>query len=342
MARRHDIDRVPLVFRAEPPLMRRLREQLHLATDLDVLRHFGADSIQVAPVFRPEAKQPPDKNGHFTDIFGNRFQSIKNGDLESYSVLEPVLAGATAMEDLQRVRWPGPEILDLEAGVRKAREARESGLAVYGGIWATVFTGARSLLGEEHFLMSMIENPELVTAVVDRLATSYMEMNRAYLEACRGLIDVCYFGSDLGTQRSMFISPDMCRQFLFPAIGKIVRQAKDFGLPVMYHTCGAVADVIDDLIACGVDALDPVQVSATGMEPSQLARFKGRIAFHGAISTQTTLPFAPPDEVRLAVHHTISTLVPAGLIAGPDQEMIGQIPFPAIEAMCHAIRDYRL
>src|ERR1035437_9520370 len=88
MARRHDIDRVPLVFRAEPPLMCRLREQLHLASDLEVLRHFGADSIQIAPVFRPEAKRLPDKNGHFTDIFGNRYQSIKNGDLESYSVLQ--------------------------------------------------------------------------------------------------------------------------------------------------------------------------------------------------------------------------------------------------------------
>ena len=74
IARNPDIDRIPLIFRAEPPLMRRLREQLNLATDLDVLRHFDADSIQVGPVFLPSAKKPPDAQGRFTDILGARWR----------------------------------------------------------------------------------------------------------------------------------------------------------------------------------------------------------------------------------------------------------------------------
>ncbi len=321
--------------------MRHLREELHLANDLAVSRHFGADSIQVGVAFRADATQPADEQGRFTDLFGNRFQSIKEGELESYAVIEPVLAGASGVEDVKRARWPGANVLDIEQCVTRAREAHESGLAVYGGIWASIFTTSRNLMGEENFLLATIDKPELVASVIDRLTEAYLEMNRAYLEATRGLIDVYYFGSDLGTQRSMFVSPDMCRQFIIPAIARIAQQAKEFDLPVMYHTCGAVVDIIDDLIACGIDALDPVQVGALGMDPARLAAsFKGRIAFHGAISTQTTLPNDSPEEVRRIVHQTMRTLGPAGLVIGPDQDMIGQIPLANIQAMCQAIRDF--
>jgi uroporphyrinogen decarboxylase len=339
--RRADIDRVPSLFRAEEPLMRRLREQLNLPDNLAVFRHFHADSIQVAPAFKPGAKQPPDKDGYFTDLLGNRYRSIRNGDMESYAVVEPVLADATSPDDIHRVKWPGPDVLDLGACVHAAREAHDTGLAVYGGIWATLFTGARNLMGEEPFLLAMVENPNLITAIVERLTQSYLDMNAAYLHATRGLIDVYYFGSDLGTQRSMFISPDMTRQFIIPGIAKLTVQAKSLGLPVMYHTCGAVNDIIPDLIRAGVDVLDPVQVSATGMSPDQLAaQFKGKIAFHGAISTQTTLPNGSPDDIKAAVHHTLQTLGPAGIIAGPDQEMIGDIPLASLEAMSEAIRAF--
>jgi uroporphyrinogen decarboxylase len=343
IARRTDIDRMPLVFRAEPPLMQRLRAELVVEDDEAVYRHFGADSIQVGVAFHPDPRRSPDKEGKFTDLFGNRFQAVKDGDLESYSVIEPVLANAASPDDLKRVNWPGADALALEECVRKATSAHNTGLAVYGGIWASVFTTSRNLMGEEDFLLATIENPALVAAVIDRLTQSYLEMNRAYLSATRGLIDVYYFGSDLGTQRSMFISPEMCRQFIIPAIGRLARQAKEFGLPVMYHTCGSVAGIVDDLIACGVDVLDPVQVSALGMEPAGLAeRFKGRIAFHGGISTQTTLPNGTREEVREIVHRTIRALGPTGYIAGPDQEMIGQVPLVNIEAMCQAVRDFAL
>ena len=332
---------MPLIFRAEPLLMRHLREELQLENDLAVSRHFGADSIQVGVAFRDDARQKPDEQGLFTDLFGNRFRSIKEGELESYAVIEPVLASATCVDDLKRVRWPGANVLDLPQCVTKAKEAHDTGLGVYGGIWASIFTTSRNLMGEENFLLATIENPELVAAVIDRLTEAYLEMNRVYLEATRGLIDVYYFGSDLGTQRSMFMSPDMCRQFLMPAIARIAQQAKGFHLPVMYHTCGAVAGIIEDLIGCGVDVLDPVQVGALGMDPVQLAAdFKGRIAFHGAISTQTTLPNDAPEEVRRIVQQTIRALGPAGLVVGPDQDMIGQIPLANIEAMCQAVRDF--
>ncbi|MCL2639675.1 MAG: hypothetical protein FWD53_02405 [Phycisphaerales bacterium] len=341
IARNPDIDRIPIIFRAEPQLMQQLRSQLHLDSDLAVLRHFHADSIQVGACFTSTAKPPPASDGSFTDLFGNRYQTIKEGDLESYHCTAPILADATSPTDLTKVRWPDASVLDIPACIAKAKEARNANLATYGGIWASIFTASRSIMGEENFLLATIDNPDLISALINRLTQSYLEMNHAYLTATRGLIDVYYFGSDLGTQRSMFLSPAMIRQFIIPAIAKLAQQAKhEFNLPVMYHTCGAIHPIIDDLINAGIDVLDPVQVSAEGMSPPELLPFKNRITFHGGISTQTTLPHATPEEVHQITHQTLLTLGPTAIIAGPDQDMIGQIPLANIQAMCSAIRNF--
>jgi uroporphyrinogen decarboxylase len=107
----------------------------------------------------------------------------------------------------------------------------------------------------------------------------------------------------------------------------------------MFHTCGAVSEIIPDLIECGIDVLDPVQASAAGMAPESLAaRFRGRIAFHGGISTQTLLPHGTPGAVRAEVRRTIAALGPTGYICGPDQWMMADIPVENMMAMYEAVR----
>ncbi|HUU53570.1 MAG TPA: uroporphyrinogen decarboxylase family protein, partial [Armatimonadota bacterium] len=150
-------------------------------------------------------------------------------------------------------------------------------------------------------------------------------------------------GSDFGTQRSLFISPEAFRQFFLPHLARLTEHARGFGLKVMYHTCGAVADLIPDFIACGIGVLDPVQVSAAAMAPETLAaRFRGRIAFHGGISTQTLLPRATPAEVRSVTTETIRALGPTGYIAGPDQWLLPDTPIENMLAMYEAVRDYKV
>jgi len=141
----------------------------------------------------------------------------------------------------------------------------------------------------------------------------------------------------------MFVSPAMFRRVFKPHLARLASQAKGFGLKVMFHTCGAISPIIPDLVECGIDVLDPVQVSARSMDPASLdARHKGTIAFHGGISTQTTLPFGTPEQVRQEVESTIATLGPLGYISGPDQHMIGDVPFENIVAMYEAICAYQL
>ena len=109
----------------------------------------------------------------------------------------------------------------------------------------------------------------------------------------------------------------------------------EFRRQVHGHSCGAIRAFIPDLIAMGVDVLDPIQVTAAGMEPAALKRdFGARIAFHGGISTQTTLPFGSPSDVRAAVADRIATLgAGGGYILASSHDISADTPPENIVAM---------
>ena len=304
-----ETDRVPFFFRAERLLAERLARELNLPGAEAVPLFFETDIVQVFPVYKT----------------GNLRVAMPEGELPP----------------LEKIGWPDASVLDAEVGKAAILAARETGTAVCGGVWASVFTQARHLLGEETFLVALYEEPEYIRAFLARLTESYLDVNRVYLEKCAKYLDLFYFGSDFGTQRCLFISPAHFREFFKPCLARLVKQAKDFGLPVMYHTCGNVSDIVGDLAEIGVDILDPVQVSANGMTPEELRRFKGKIGFCGGVSTQDVLPFGSPEDVRRAFRRLVQTLGPEGLIAAPDQDMIGDVPTENVAALFDpALRGY--
>ena len=306
-----DVDRIPCFFAAEEEVRQRLMDAFGLDSALAIARHFDADTIQVS----------------------------------IYSVFTalPDLTALETVDDVEALAWPGAEVLDVAAVARQLEDARATGLAVLGGVWSSVFTWARAKMGETKFLMAMMEQPDLVARVVERETESFLAMNEALFSAAADFVDVFFFGSDFGTQKSLYISREHFRRFFRPNLQRLAQHAKGFGLKVMFHTCGAVSDLIPDLIECGINVLDPVQVSAHAMEPALLAaRFKGKIAFHGGVSSQTTLPHGTPEQVRAEVTRTIEALGPSGYIAGPDQTMIGDTPVENIAAMYEAIHAYRV
>jgi uroporphyrinogen decarboxylase len=337
-----EVDRVPLFFRADAAVNGRIRRHYGLKTDDEIPHFFGTDAVHVPLARNPKYASVPDSDGYSYDVFGNKLQTSGHGAATTSAVVQPVLPEGSTLDDVLALRLPA-DFLDVDASRKAVLRARESGLAVYGGAWATLFTAARAMMGEEHFLLSTIADPELVAAVIERLLEFYLSINEQFFAACSEHVDVFYFGSDFGTQASMFISPAMFAQYFKPAFTRLIAQAHQHKLKVMYHTCGAVGDLIPHLIECGVEVLDPVQVSATGMQPQALAgRFKGQIAFHGGISTQTTLPFGTPEAVRDETLSTIRLLGPRKLIVAPDQEIIGDVPVENIAAMFEAAKSCRL
>jgi uroporphyrinogen decarboxylase len=212
-------------------------------------------------------------------------------------------------EDLAFFKWPEPEkYIDPEECRRLVDQAPED-KTVLGVLWSTHFQNTCASFGMETALVNMIANPELVEAVDKKIVDFFLRANEVFYKACcdpagpgRGTgrrLHAVLIGDDVGTQRGLLISPDLIRHFVMPGCRALVEQAHGYGLKVIYHSCGSVADAIPDMIEAGVDAIHPIQALAAGMEPENLrSRYGDKVSFCGGVYTQQLLINGTPDDVN--------------------------------------------
>ena len=161
-------------------------------------------------------------------------------------------------------------------------------------------------------------------------------------EAANGKIDILLTGDDFGAQNGPLISPDSWTQFIEQGFAAYIALAKAHDIRVMHHTCGSVLPLIPKMIRCGLDVLQSLQPEAAGMEPAQLkADYGGRLAFHGGISIQNTLPFGTPGDVRGNVRRVIQALAPGGgYILCTSHNIQADTPIENLQALLDAYAEF--
>jgi uroporphyrinogen decarboxylase len=254
-------------------------------------------------------------------------------------------------EDLAFFKWPEPEkYIDPEECRALVEQAPED-KAVLGAFWSTHFQNTCASFGMETALMNMISNPELVEAVDKKIVDFFVRANEVFLKAvfCRPgggkgrRLHAILIGDDVGTQRGLLVSPDLIRRFVIPGCRALVEQAHSYGVKVIYHSCGSVADAIPDMIEAGVDAVHPIQALAAGMDPENLrSRYGDRVSFCGGVDTQHLLVRGAPEDVKNKIRE-LRKLFPTGLIISPSHEAIqDDVPPKNIRALFEeAARIYR-
>jgi len=162
------------------------------------------------------------------------------------------------------------------------------------------------------------------------------------LIAAQGCIDLFRIGDDVGTQRGPLISPAMFREFIAPRLRLLVDLAHSHDTRVMFHSCGSITAFIDALIEIGVDILDPLQVSAANMDPTQIkGEYGSRICLHGSIDTQYVLPQGSPQEVAENVKRMIDILGSGGgFILAPCHVLQTDVPSENVCAMYETGHEY--
>jgi uroporphyrinogen-III decarboxylase len=151
----------------------------------------------------------------------------------------------------------------------------------------------------------LAERPDYIREIFEIQFATVFENLKLYRQAVGDKIDVLVVsGTDFGAQRGPLISPRMYRDLFKPFHKKIndwVHQ--NTGWKTFYHSCGSMAAFLDDFVEAGVDILNPVQCSASGMEAGALkAKYGGQLVFWGGgVNTQQTLPFGTPEQVRAEV-----------------------------------------
>ena len=330
-------DRLPVDMWAMPPITDNLRRHFDVHHDEDVRWSLGIDLRSVWPIY----VGPPleiFEEGSYADWWGIRKKMI--GPFEE--VVEPPLAGAQSPADVELHPWPDPDWFDYE-GMRPICEALSQYALVIrdpGPNATCVLRLAMFLRGTEQFMMDLVMNPELAGAIITQVEGFYLEFDRRIFENVGDLTDLYFIADDVGVQAGLMISPRMFRDFVKPSLGRLIAQGKAYGQKIMYHTCGAVRDLIPDFIEMGVDVLNPIQPSAAHMDPEGLKRDFGRdLCFHGALDIQTVLSSGTPDQVRAEVERLCEVLGPGGgFILAPTNNIMPETPVDNILALYDAAK----
>jgi uroporphyrinogen decarboxylase len=235
---------------------------------------------------------------------------------------------------------PGP--IDAEALADGARRLRaKTDRAIIGLFGGNLFEVGQFLYRNDQFMMLLAGEPRHAHRFLDKLVEIHLTNLERFLAAVGEYIDIILFGDDLGMQTGPMMSPRMYREFFMPRHKLLWNRAKELAdVKVMLHCCGGVRELMPDLIEAGVDAINPVQISCSGMNASELkAEFGKETAFWGGgCDTQDVLPNGTPQQVAEHVGQQVRMLRPGGgFVFQQVHNILANVPLENIEAMFDAV-----
>lgn len=314
-------DRVPRNFWAEPPTWNRLFDYVGHWSRERLLNDCGIDIRVLETVAPPEKEVAP---GIFQNYWGERYVYRHT----PWGVIREDMAGALSeaknFDELVEFHWSSPDNFDYSHLAEQCRQWDDRAL-LYG--FADIWQRPMLVRGMQNMFVDMIEHPDWVHFLCRTFTDFYKEDYIRAAEATRGRIDIFRVISDLGCQRGPLLSVKMFREFVAPYIKEMCDCIHSLGAKVLYHSCGNIRPFISELIALGVDVLDPIQ-PVPGMEPETLkAEFGERLCFHGGIDMQHLLPSGSTEDVAAASRHYQETLgANGGYILAPAHLFQPDVP----------------
>ena len=250
-----------------------------------------------------------------TDEFGVRWSMPLDQPLYMDITHHP-LADAE-IDDLADYPFPKGDDPSRFEGLRDRALAmkNETPYAVVSGIAGVVYEICWYMRGLEQWFIDMMTQPEFCEALLDRTLEFWLDWFRVFLSEVGDLVDVIMIGDDLAGQTGPLFRPDFYRRVIKPRQKRLVQSIRPrTKAKIWYHTCGSCTEYIPDLLDNGIDVLNPVQISAEAMDPTELkARFGDRLSFWGgSIDAQHVLPTASPEEVRRHVRRNLEIFKPGG------------------------------
>ena len=208
--------------------------------------------------------------------------------------------------------------------------------------WFSLFWTACGVFGMEEALIRTETEPDVFEAFIRKRHAFSMDVVSRMLDAAQGYSDICYLGDDYAGNDSLVMRPDTWRRLIKPYLKEEVELIHSAGMYSILHSCGAIREIIPDLIEIGVNALLVFQTSARGMDAESIARdFGGKIVFYGGVDCMHLLTFGSPDDVRAEVRSNVDHFSKCGgYIVANSHHGIGNMKPENMLAMYEAARGY--
>ncbi len=198
----------------------------------------------------------------------------------------------------------------------------------------SLYERAWTMRGMEDLMMDFIEHPDFVHELLNTIADYNIAQIR---EAVKYDIDAVYFGDDWGQQRGLQMGPKTWREFIYPVIRRMYGEVREAGKYVTIHSCGDVDELFDDLIEIGLNCFNPFQPEVMDVDVL-MARYRGRLSFHGGLSTQKILPYGSVDDVRTETRYLLDLGKEGGYIFAPAHSVEGDVPLENMLAFIEEVK----
>ncbi len=350
---RREPDRVPVYVTVVSDVAERLaqvtgiRRQTYDAflsnriSHAEILTALGNDVVGIGATAPISSPTKLNADGSRVDEWGFVYRPVANQFGVYNEIVGRPLSGITSARRLASYRFPDPAAPGRFDVAKDHVRRFGHDYAILGVIECTVFEMAWNLVGLEQFLMDMAEGRDYVEPLLDAITDFSIGVG---LELIRLGADVMLTGDDLGTDRGPLLSLSMWRRYLKPRLKRVFdsfRAARP-GVILAYHCCGSATAFIDELIEIGMDVLNPIQVTAYGMDPVALKqRYGQRIAFCGAIDQRHVLPSGSPESVAAEVKRRIREMGRGGgYLLAPTHDIQADTPVANILAVFQAAREW--
>jgi uroporphyrinogen decarboxylase len=301
------------------------RPILSLADEIEFWYRAGYDYVKLQPGvdFTSGASRPPDKVTHSPEGI-----LLRNWAEERSGVI-------TTAEELRQYRFPRPEQFDYSL-FDLAPSLLPPGMGIIGQ-YGDIFTLTWEMMGFESFSLALFENPALVDKLNATIGSLVLPMFEYFAQS--EAVDVLWYSDDIAYTEGLMVSPEVLHRYFFPWLKRIGDLARASGKPLIYHSDGVLYSVFDEIIACGVDAIHPLEPKAMALGEVK-RRYGDRLCLIGHVDVDL-LARGTPEEVRSQVRQNIEIAGQnGGYIVGSGNSIPEYVRLENYRAMLEAAREF--
>lgn len=209
--------------------------------------------------------------------------------------------------------------------------------AIVANYSSLIFEPGQWLYRNDEYFMKLLTDKNEIHRLNEKLVEIHVGRLDRFLDQVGPYVDVIVTSDDLGMQSGSLLSPDLYREMIFPYhkhVYDFVRRKAD--IKIFLHSCGAIFDIIPHLIEAGVDIINPVQTSATGMDPLRLKQEYGKdiVFWGGGVDTQHIMTQGTQEQVRDEVRRNCEIFMKdGGFVFNHIHNLLPGVPPANIVAM---------
>lgn len=215
------------------------------------------------------------------------------------------------------------------------------GMKALGGVGNGVFEISEDLVGFEYLPYMQADDPQLFADLYEAIGSLMTAIWAGFLERHAESYAICRFGDDLGFKTSTLVSPKTLRQHVIPQYGRVIQQIKAAGKPFLWHSCGKIFSIMEDVIALGIDAKHSNEDIIAPFD-EWIARYGDRIGLLGGIDVDILCQQTPAEITAMVTERgSRFRALARGYALGSGNSIPDYIPVDGYLAMIDAARKIR-